>query len=86
MYCLEEIIDKYRKEQGAYTLSDITEDTICFVVDLTVDMILPTYNLKYVYGNLDYKLDKIYNLENLEMITDKVKFQNIKSNEGLECL
>lgn len=86
MYCLEEIIDKYRKEQVAYTLDDITEDTICFVVDLTIDMILPTYNLKYVYGNLDYRFYKVYNLENLEMIFGRGQFKKLIHADDLENL
>lgn len=56
----------------ARTSSDIDENTICYVGDLIVDRKLPTYNLKYIYGMLDYRLSQVYNLENLEKVYGQV--------------
>ena len=76
----------FGKEHVACTPSSITEDTICYVDDLTIEKKLPTYNLKYVYGNIIYELQKVYNLENLELIMQDADFKYLKSAEGLENL
>ena len=56
----------------ARTSSDIDENTICYVGDLVINKKLPTYNLRYVYGDLDCRLDNVYNLENLEKVYGQV--------------
>ena len=58
----------FGKENIEKSINNINEDTICFVGNLRINKALPTYNLRYIYGNLYYFLDKIYNLENLEII------------------
>lgn len=83
----EDLSKIYGKEHVARTPQEITEDTICFVGDvLIIDKILPTYNLRYIYGNLHYNLYEIYNLENLEKIYGSAWFELIKSAKGLENL
>ena len=65
----EDLSKIYGKEHVACTPQEITEDTICFVgAALIIDKKLPTYNLRYIYGNLHYNLYEIYNLENLKYI------------------
>lgn len=58
----------FGKEHVAQNKNDIDENTICYIGNLTIDSKLPTYNLRYVYGNLQYELDEVHNLENLEII------------------
>ena len=76
----------FGKSHVARTTSSITEDTIAYIGDLTIEKKLPTYNLKYIYGSLNYRLDKIYNLENLEVIYRNANLRYIKCAEGLENL
>ena len=76
----------FGSEHVASTPSSITEDTICYVGDLSIYKKLPTYNLKYIYGDLDYRLDKVYNLENLELIIQDADFSDLISACGLESL
>ena len=82
----EDLSKIFGNKNVAHTLSEINENTICYVGDLDIDSILPTYNLRYVYGDLDYRLDKVYNLENLEIISGDAKFESLTSAEGLESL
>ena len=60
----EDFCKIFGKKYVARTSSDIDENTICYVGDLVIDKKLPTYNLRYVYGDLDCRLDNVYNLEN----------------------
>ena len=76
----------FGKEFVARTSSDIDENTICFVGDLFIQKILPTYNLKYIYGSLIYSLKLFYNLENLEIIYNSFSADNINKKERLENL
>lgn len=80
------LIEIFGKEHVARSKSSITEGTICFIGDLDIDEKLPTYNLKYVYGMLNYQLDKVYNLDNLIYVNNSVFFNNIKDAGGLENL
>ena len=81
-----DLVKIFGKSLVACTWDGITEDTICYVGMLKFDVILPTYNLRYIYGNLYYDLDKIYNLENLEKIYGDAYFSYVKSASGLENL
>ena len=60
-------------------IEDIDENTICFVGDLTIDDNIPTYNLKYVYGEIyiDYKYS---NLDNLEKVYGDIYIYNADNN------
>ena len=82
----EDLIKVFGTKFVARTPQEITMDTICFVGSLTIREILPTYNLRYIYGILYYDLDKIYNLENLELIFGNGLFVNLKNSKGLENL
>lgn len=68
----EDFCKIFGKKFVARTSSDIDENTICYVGDLIVDRKIPTYNLKYIYGMLDYRLSQVYNLENLEKVYAQV--------------
>ena len=57
------------KKYVVHTPKEINEDTICYVGDLEINEELPTYNLKYIFGNFNYKVDKIQYLENLCFIS-----------------
>ena len=97
--CIDELIE-YRFKRDKYedfcimfgmdtiacTQFDINENTICYIGDLTIDKELPTYNLKYIYGNLDYELEYLYNLENLKIIFGSANFEKIVNSDGLENL
>ena len=80
------LVDIFGKEAVARNTQEITMDTICFIGDLIIDEKLPTYNLKYVYGMINYVLDKVCNLDNLIYVNDSVFFNNIKDANGLESL
>ena len=68
----EDFCKIFGKKYVARTSSDIDENTICYVGDLVIDKKLPTYNLRYVYGDLDCRLYNVYNLENLEKVYGQV--------------
>ena len=76
----------FGKKHVACTLEEINHDTICYVGNLYIDKKLPTYNLKYIYGDLDYRLSEVYNLENLEIIVGNAYFPSIYDVDGLENL
>jgi hypothetical protein len=76
----------FGKEHVAFKSDQITENTICYIGNLHINEILPTYNLKYIYGSLIYELDEIYNLENLEVVIGNAIFYKVNSSEGLESL
>ena len=80
------LVNIFGKSHVACNESEITEDTICFLGDLYINEILPTYNLKYVYGGLFYYLDCVHNLENLVYVNKIANFGYIKSAIGLENL
>ena len=80
------LVDIFGKEAVARNTQEITMDTICFIGDLIIDEKLPTYNLKYVYGMLNYQLGKVYNLDNLIYVNNSVFINNIKDASGLENL
>lgn len=76
----------FGKEHVAFKTDQITENTICYIGNLHINEILPTYNLRYLYGSLFYELDYIYNLENLEKIFGEAIFYRVKYAFGLENL
>lgn len=76
----------YGKKSIARTKEEITEDTICYIGNLDINEKLPTYNLKFIYGDLSYAFDEVYNLENLEKIHGNAYFNHIVDAEGLENL
>ena len=80
------LVNIFGKNHVARIPSDITEDTICYVGDLYIDKKLPTYNLKYIFGMLNYALDKVYNLDNLVYIGYIAYFDKLKDATGLENL
>ncbi len=82
----EDLIKIFNKKYVARHIYEINVDTICIVGSLTIQEILPTYNLRYIYGNLYYELDKIVNLENLELIIGDGLFLDLKESKGLENL
>ena len=59
-----------------YDESKITIDTICFIGNLYVEKVLPTYNLRYIFGNLNYQIEEVINLENLEYVYGDFIFSN----------
>lgn len=65
---------------------EINENTICYVGSLSIDKRMPTYNLKYIHGSLIYRLNKIYNLENLEIVYKVACFNDVHEFEGLDNL
>lgn len=82
-----DLVKIFGSEHVARNPSEINENTICYVGNLIITEKLPTYNLKYVYGDLFYKLNEIHNLENLQYVIDgNVSFNELKSVEGLENL
>jgi len=99
-FALYDNLNEYRDERNNYedfsklfgsksiasNEEEITEDTICYIGDLIIDKKLPTYNLRYVYGNITYKLSKIYNLENLEIIYKDAYFKFCDLYENLNNL
>ena len=76
----------FGKKHVARIPEEINEETICYVGDLIIEKIYPTYNLKYIFGILNYTLDEVYNLENLIFVEDSVFFNFIKNAFGLENL
>ena len=76
----------FGKEFVARTSSEIDENTICYVGNLCIGELLPTYNLKYIYGYLSYNLNRFYNLDNLEIVYDSFSANNIETNERLDNL
>ena len=81
-----DLLKIFKKNQIAQTREEITENTIVFLGGLVIDKVLPTYNLKYIYGELLYTLDEIYNLENLELVVGDLTIPNIKEYVGLDNL
>ena len=57
-----------------YDESKITEDTICFIGVLHITDPIPSYNLRYVFGDLVYQFEKVINLENLEYVKGSIQF------------
>ena len=71
----------------AHTEDEINENTKVYVGDLSIVSSLPTYNLQYIYGNLEHVLqNKINNLENLERVYGQISLINIDNLNGLENL
>ena len=66
-------------------IEDIDENTICYIGDLTIEKELPTYNLRYVYGDIfiDYNLSK---LDNLEKVYGNIYVYNVDNNKELDKL
>lgn len=92
-----DFIKLFGKEFVARTKEEITEDTICYVGNLYIDNKLPTYNLRYVYGELGYNiysiflvnelnLEYIYNLENLEIVYGNALFDGVNADQTLDNL
>lgn len=80
----------FDKKYIANNKNEIDENTICYTGnELEINEILPTYNLKYICGYLLYRLDTIYNLENLEIVYSDILFSNIKEfncMDNLRCV
>ena len=102
LYCE---LSEYRKKRNNYddfckmfgslhvacTPQEINVDTIAYIGNLYTERALPTYNLRYLYGQLIYYSKKIKNLENLEIVYNNkldwtVKFDSIEKYEGLDNL
>ena len=82
----DDLCKLFGKKCVAKELSEITMDTICYIGNLEYYEILPTYNLRYIYGSLFYGLNEVYNLENLEKVFGDTHFEYIESAEGLDNL
>ena len=67
---------------------EITENTVVYIGNLLIeDKILPTYNLKYIYGDLNYIYPgKIQYLENLYKVFGVIRIKNVINLEGLDSL
>ena len=73
----------FNESQIATTKEEITENTICYIGDLVIDSKLPIYNLRYIYGSLQYKLNDIINLENLEIVAGYLNINNSNNYDEL---
>jgi len=76
----------FGEEHVAQNENEINENTICYIGDLTVHSKLSTYNLRYIFGSIYYRLNTVYNLENLEIVYKNAYFNYIYEYEGLENL
>lgn len=76
----------FGRNHVACNKDEINIDTVCFLGNLDYDEILPTYNLRYIYGELYYHLNKIYNLENLLFILNTAYLDNLDELDGLDSL
>lgn len=79
-----ELLKIFGKKYVAHTPEEITVDTIVYVGRLTINKALPTYNLKYIFGSLDYCATKIYNLENLCFVSRMFKILRFSEIDPLE--
>ena len=85
----EDFCKIFGKDKVAKRIEEINEDTVAYIGDLFYEEKLPTYNLKYIYGNLYYFLDKIYNLENLEIVYGNILINTsyiVKTLDGIDNL
>ena len=82
----DDLVKVFGKKYVARTPNELNMDTICFVGSLTIKEIIPTYNLRYIYGDLYHYLENALNLENLELINGAGMFLNLKRTNGLENL
>lgn len=91
-YCLsyrniyEDLLKVFDKKLIAKTQKDINENIVVCLSDITIDKSIPTYNLKYIFGNLFYELKNINNLENLEVVYGDFRLTKISSYDGLDNL
>ena len=82
----QDLIRLFGKKHVACNKEEINIDTICYLGNLDYDEILPTYNLRYIYGELYYHLNKIYNLENLLFILNTAYLDNLDEIDGIDSL
>lgn len=82
----EDFIKIFGSDRVAQKVEEIDENTIAYIGFLYINRKMPTYNLRYVYGDLSYELSNAYNLENLQYIIGKAYFELLTSAEGLENL
>lgn len=84
----KDFVTMFCSNKVATKLDEINENTVALVGDyITIDEILPTYNLKYLCCNLvRYELNTIYNLENLEIVYGSILLNSIEKYMGLENL
>jgi len=73
----EDFVKIFSSNYVARDISEINEDTIAYIGNLTINDYLPTFNLKYVYGDLIYNLNEIKRLENLEIVYKSASFENV---------
>ena len=102
---IDEPLEEYREKRNNYldfckmfgsshvarTPQEINIETIAYIGNLYTEKALPTYNLRYLYGQLIYYSKKITNLENLEIIYNNeldwaLKFDSLEKYEGLDNL
>ena len=79
----ETIKQIFGKDFVARTPNEITINTICYVGDLDIKESLPTYNLRYIFGDLDICINNI-NLENLKFISRFIYHSTEVNLEELE--
>ena len=83
----EDFCRMFGKDKVALETEEINENTICYIGTLVVEEKLPTYNLRYIFGNFYYRLNYISNFENLEIVYGIVGIcWWINSLDGLENL
>lgn len=88
-YCLsyrniyEDLLKVFDKKLIAKTQKDINENTVVCLSNVCIDEVLPTYNLKYIFGNLTYLMSDFRNLENLEVIYGNLELKELNSFDGL---
>lgn len=102
---INEPLEEYREKRNNYldfckmfglshvarTPQEINVETIAYIGNLYTERELPTYNLRYLYGQLIYYSKQIKNLENLEIVYNNnldwaVKFDSLEKYEGLDNL
>lgn len=47
---------------------DIDENTVCYINDIGISTDLPTYNLRYIYGDVYINYRRVKNLDNLQKV------------------
>ena len=91
-YCLsyrnnyEDLVQIFDEKLIAKTQNDINENTVVCLSNLCIDEVLPTYNLKYIFGNLTYCMSNFRNLENLEVIYGNLELKELNNFDGLDNL
>ena len=60
----------FDKNKVACTPLNINENTICYIGDLIIEKVLPTYNLKYIGGLINFK--NLLTVDDLKKLEDRI--------------